>query len=100
MVVGGIISCPNCGETLLHYGTVKRIVRSKCGEKYWIKIERLTCPSCKTIHRSIPSFLIPYKHYEAQIITGFVDGTITSFDLEYEDYPCETTIKDWKRNVR
>ena len=88
--------CPGCGGELKYYGKVSRIVRTKGGIVRWIKIRRLLCDGCGATHRELPGYLLPYKHYEAEIIKGFLSGEITSFEIEYEDYPCETTIKQWK----
>ena len=89
--------CPDCGGTLKNLGCVKRIIRGKNGDKEWTKVRRFHCSKCGKIHRELPSCLMPYKHYNKEIIQGVVDGTITSYDLDYEDYPCETTIKEWKK---
>ena len=89
-------TCPMCGEPLEYLDRVNRIVRSKGGEVRKDKIRRMYCGRCGVTHREIPEYLLPYKHYEAKIIEGVINGTITSFDLEYEDYPCEMTMKRWK----
>lgn len=99
MVSAGELICPICGGKLKYYGKVKRIVRSKYGQVEWIDIRRLHCVSCGSEHRELPKNIYPYKQYDAEIIKGFVEGSITSFDLEYEDYPCETTIKEWKKHM-
>jgi hypothetical protein len=39
--------------------------------------------------------LFPYKQYEASIIRGVVLGDISQNDRDYEDYPCEMTMKRW-----
>lgn len=40
--------------------------------------------------------LVPYKHYEAEIISGVLDGTVTQDDTDSEDYPCAGTMKRWE----
>ena len=87
--------CPGCGADLKQIGNVKRIVRTKGGEIHWIKLRLLVCSKCRKTHRELPDYLIPYKHYESKIIKGVLDGTITFYDLGYEDYPCEMTMKRW-----
>ncbi len=95
MVYCGEIRCPDCNGGLKYYDSVKRIVRTKLGKKRWIVVERLVCQNCGTIHRELPDYLLPYKHYEVDIIMGFAKGVLTSSDLEYEDYPCQLTIDKW-----
>lgn len=92
--------CPRCGGVLKHYDMVRRIVRTGGGVIVWFKIERVFCKECGSTHRRLPPYLSPYKQYSAKIIYGFISGQISIFDLEYEDYPCEGTVKEWKsRNL-
>ena len=91
-------SCPACGGKLKYAGPVKRIVRMRNGEKEWIKIRRMICVECGVVHRELPESLLPYKHYDSSIIQGVISGEITPYDLEFEDYPCEMTMKRWKKS--
>ncbi len=88
--------CPNCGEELYYYDTVKRIVKTKNGIKNRLYIKRMVCHNCKTYHRELPRTILPYKQYESEIIYGVIDGLITSETLGYEDYPCEQTMLRWR----
>lgn len=45
----------------------------------------------------VPDFLVPYKHYRAEIISGVLDGIVTPSDEDSFDQPAENTMKDWKR---
>ena len=55
---------------------MKRIVRGKNHSKKLVAIERYKCPKCKTIHRDLSEYVYPFKHYEADIIDGVVEGLI------------------------
>lgn len=88
--------CPKCGGELKYYDSVKRIVRTKNRKTKKIILHRFKCPACRTIHREIPGFIIPYKQYEAEVIFGVLDGLITTETLGYEDYPCEVTMNRWR----
>lgn len=96
MMNDSTFTCPDCDGTLKYYDRARRIVRTKGGKVRWEKVDRFFCTECGSIHRKLPSYLLPYKHYEANIIRGFISGQITMFDIEYEDYPCEMTISRWK----
>lgn len=87
--------CPKCNGKLKYYDKVQRIIRAKGGHARWIDIRRFRCIKCHSIHREIPDSIFPYKQYEAEIIQGVLDGHITPFQLEYEDYPCEKTMERW-----
>lgn len=91
------MKCPFCSnETkLIKYGTVRRKVRSSVNLIYWVKLRRYFCCECERVHRSLPSFLLPYKQYEKWIIEGITSGDIVPYELDFEDYPCKTTVRSW-----
>jgi hypothetical protein len=97
MTVSNNSKCPNCGGDLKHYDKVRRIVRTKGGVKSWHFVERLRCVVCRRLHRLLPEFIFPYKHYDAEIIQGVIDGLITPDTIGYEDFPCEMTMLRWTR---
>ena len=92
--------CPLCGGDLKYYDKVRRIVRTKARNTKRIKLRRLRCINCNSLHRVLPEFIFPYKQYESEIILGVVEGLITPDTLGYEDYPCEATMNRWiKQNL-
>jgi len=97
MTISKTSKCPSCGGELKHYDHVRRIVRTKGGNKCWIKIARRKCVACKGIRRVLPDYIFPYKHYDAEIIRAVLEGHITSDTLGFEDYPSESTISRWTR---
>jgi hypothetical protein len=72
-------------------------VRGKNHSKELVSIERYKCPKCKKIHRNLPDNLYPFKHYESDIIDGVREGLISPETLGFEDFPCEETMKRWKK---
>lgn len=88
--------CESCGTVLKYYDKVSRMVRTKNRDVTIINIKRYKCPSCHCIHRFLPNNVFPYKQYDARIITGVINGTITEEMIEYEDYPCSSTMNRWK----
>lgn len=98
MVALEVSICPKCGGNLKYYDQVKRIVRTN-GRKTWrIPMRRLRCMKCRAMHRELPELIFPYKQYEAKIITGVLEGSITCETMGYEDYPCEMTMIRWLAN--
>lgn len=95
MVSDNELICPKCGGELKYYDSVQRIVRTKGQGTRWIDIRRLRCVVCRTVHREIPKIIFPYKHYEAEVIVGVLEGFITSETLGFEDFPCEMTMTRW-----
>ena len=43
----------------------------------------------------LPDFLLKFKHYSAEVISGVLDGIIQPDDADSEDRPCEDTMKRW-----
>lgn len=90
-------ACRICGDTLKHYDRVKRFVRLAYGKSTYITVDRVYCKRCGKIQRDLPDSLLPYCHYEKRVIEGFQNGSLTQEQLEYEDYPSDTTIRRWIR---
>jgi len=95
MIKEGDSVCPGCGGELRYYGLVNRILRGKNGIVSYTQIRRLRCANCRSVHRELPDYIFPFKHYKAEIIIGVLDGSITPETLDYEDFPCEMTMNRW-----
>ncbi len=87
--------CPYCDGNLKYRDRVMRILRREGGEKSWLLIRRLQCNTCRALHRELPDCLLPYKHYETEVISGVVDGIVTPDDLDSENYPSVQTMLLW-----
>lgn len=98
MVTDGALVCQRCDGELKYYDSVKRIIITKFRKTKTIIIRRLKCNKCGKLHRELPEFIFPYKHYEYEIIVGVTEGLITCETYGFEDYPCELTMLRWKRS--
>lgn len=87
--------CPICEGELHYRDSRKRIRKKEGGTKEFLQIRRFRCQSCQTMHNELPDCLVPHKHYEAEVISGVIDGVVTSDDEESEDYPCLATMLRW-----
>ena len=87
--------CPICQSSLTYRDSHIRIRKKEGGIKEKLKIGRFYCKKCHSYHNELPDCLVPYKHYEAEIITGVLDGIVLSDDLDCEDYPSFSTMKRW-----
>ena len=96
MVSDDTTVCPLCGGTLKYYSTVKRKVKRGNDLVANVYLPRLRCMSCGKEHRALPSFVLPYKHYDATIIRGFAAGLYSTDELRFENYPSESTVRRWK----
>ena len=43
----------------------------------------------------LPDFMVQFKHYAAEVISGVLDGIITPEDADSEDRPSADTMKRW-----
>lgn len=91
--------CKDCGVEMKYHDKAKRRVKMKGGSSKWVYVKRYQCPKCGKIERKLPNNILPFKHYEKDIIEGVTEGWITSDTLGYEDYPCEITMKRWREEI-
>ena len=56
---------------------------------------RLRCTECHRHHNELPDCLVPHKHYEAEVISGVIDGIVTSEDADSEDAPSLLAMLRW-----
>ena len=97
MINVGNLLCPHCNNTLKYHDKVKRKLRTKHGVSNYIYIRRFKCKNCNSIHRELPENVLPYKHYELEIVKGVREGYITSDTIGFESFPSEETMKRWIR---
>ena len=82
--------CPFCSGRLSHKDFRLRIVRWDNEGKEYVIIRVLYCAQCNTSHRELPDFLVPHKHYAAEVIEAVIDE---------EPMACngadESTVRRW-----
>lgn len=65
-----------------------------------MKIGRYRCTNkeCHRLHNALPDLLLPYKHYERELIEDVIEGVVYEEDPRRDaSYPCETTMQRWRR---
>ena len=80
---------------LLFHDCCMRSVRHSGGDREWLEIPRHRCnnPRCRRIHRMLPDFMLPHKHYEQPVVRDALDGHL---DLdEAGNAPSAESIKRW-----
>lgn len=92
------IMCNRCGCRMAGYDHVIRKVKVEFGKTIEIRVPRAKCPNCGRVKRILPNEILPYKQFRRDIVIGFMDGTKSYYELEYEDYPCEVTVKRWRKD--
>lgn len=92
---GTVPLCPSCGGNLSYRDARMRIRRKEGGRTDHLIIRRFRCEECGHYHNELPDCLLPYKHYESEVVTGVLDGVVTPDDQDSEDYPCFMTMLRW-----
>ena len=87
--------CPICQGMLRYRDSRPRIRKKEGGTKERLMIRRFRCQDCHSYHNELPDCLVPYKHYEAEVIAGVLDEVILPDDLDSEDYPSFSTMLRW-----
>ena len=85
--------CESCGSDLKYYDKVSRMVRTKNRKASIITVKRFKCPVCNCIHRNLPNNIFPYKQYDARIITGVIEGKITTARWKVND-ACNKAVRE------
>lgn len=71
------------------------MVRLRCGIKVQLLVPRGFCRKCHRLHTELPSFVQPYKHYEAMVIQQVMDGKdLSTCPIE------DSTIRRWQAALR
>ena len=87
--------CPVCQGNLRYRDSRPRIRKKEGGKKEYLMIRRFRCDNCHSYHNELPDCLVPYKHYEAEVIAGVLDEIVIPEDLDSEDYPSFSTMLRW-----
>lgn len=87
--------CPCCGGQLKYRDSRSRIWKHEGGNRDHLVIRRFRCTECDRYHAELPDVLLPFKHYEAEVISGVLDGVVTPSDQDSEDYPSVSTMRYW-----
>lgn len=87
--------CPACRNPLCYRDSRTRIRKKEGGTKEKLLVRRLRCNHCHSYHTELPDCLVPYKHYDAEVISGVLDGVVNPEDLDSEDYPSFSTMLRW-----
>jgi hypothetical protein len=91
-------ACPYCFAPLTSYDSRRRSGIKSSGEKLWYRIRRLRCSICGKIHTELPDFLLPYKHYEVDVIQGEIEG-ITPSCCAADDSTIRIWRSQWERSL-
>ncbi len=84
--------CPCChSKKRTVVGSRDRMLIQETGDKITLRIRRLRCKLCETLHHELPNKIIPYKRHEAISIEAVLEKR------ELLDTPADgSTLKRWQ----
>lgn len=86
-----VCTCPACHGSLRVRDSKLRRVINQAGDTEIYRLRRFKCQNCGKLHLELPSCIVPYKHYSADVIGA---------ELYHvrEDCPAEdSTILQWRQ---
>jgi len=89
------VSCPCCGGQLSVIGSRKRKCINSEGRRIILRIRRLRCKECRSIHHELPDILVPYKRHCSESIESVLDPKRT-ICVAADD----STIRRWREWFR
>jgi len=88
--------CPCCRERLTAHDWNRRYERCLDGTVNEYRIEDRYCQKCHKMHRLLPDFLVPHKHYGAEAVEEMVFNDTEQVLEKYPDTANEFTINRFK----
>lgn len=83
--------CPWYGRQLRYRDSRFRIRKHEDGDQGFLSIRRFRWTECGSYHNELPDVLLPYKHYEAEVISGLIDGIVTPYNQDSEKLSVKPT---------
>lgn len=97
MIIKGAVQCPNCGGELTLHNCYARHLIEETGERHDGWVAQCRCPNCNTYPSLIPDFLMPYKHYIAEVIEATLSEDAGNLSVCPAD---DSTIRRWSKQFQ
>jgi hypothetical protein len=101
MIDSGEALCPICGGLLKLHGSYPRCIIDKGENAHHGWIAQGYCAASNKYHSLIPSFVLPYRHYEAEVIEETLTDYEESGDISLLESPVNnSTLYRWLRQFK
>jgi len=102
LVRHGKVACPICKGLLKTHGSYPRHCLDASGQRYDGWVAQGHCESCRKYPAIMPMFLMPHKHYTAEVIEGAISETEAGNVIEHlGGYATDvSTMRRWVRQFR
>ena len=75
------VFCPECTQPMRPHGRCRRLVRMSDECRHKLSLRVLFCPNCRSHHRELPDFIVPQKHFCAEVIAAICDA-LDNYDAD------------------
>jgi len=99
MVGHGVVLCPHCYAMLKVHGSYPRHYRDENGVRHYGWCAQCHCEACEKYPALLPDFLMPHKHYKAEVIEAVIADSEAGVNLESIG-DCAADISTMRRWIR
>ena len=102
LVRRGVVICPICGGFFTVHRVYSRGIKNTDSSKEHGWVAQLRCKPCNRYPSLIPDFIMPYKHYKAEVIEAVIIEYENGNNAEYlTGYTADiSTMRRWVRQFK
>lgn len=95
----GIVLCSQCTGRLNLHGAYRRHCRDETGKRNYGWVAQGHCAMCVCYPSILPDFIMPYKHYKADVIESVISEYESGRIVEHLD-GCAADVSTMRRWIR
>ena len=99
LVRRGEVVCADCLGQLLIHSCYQRHCRDESGERQHGWVAQGHCVACNSYPALIPEFIMPHKHYKAEVIEGVVTSSEEGVSIEQKG-GCAADVSTMRRWIK
>ena len=102
MVRRGVVLCPLCYAMLKVHSSYPRHCRDENGVRHDGWCAQCHCEACEKYPALLPDFLMPHKHYKAEVIEAVIADSEVGVNFEnFGDHAADiSTMRRWVRQFK
>jgi len=102
LISRGVVLCALCKGFFAFHGSYHRGLKDRDSSEEQGWVAQLRCDICKEYPALIPDFIMPYKHYKAEVIETVINEYENGHNVEYlVGYTADvSTMRRWIRQFK